>query len=117
MITYALLAFAIAAIGGLVLASHVLRAKLASWPLSLLHAALGATGLLLLIVVLLRLDLLQPLAPDGLSLLLDAGGFLALAAGGWLGGRLVYGHGIGSRSSADGSMHPRKGHRKTPAGT
>ena len=46
MITYALLAFAIAAIG--------LRAKLASWPLSLLHAALGATGLLLLIVVLLQ---------------------------------------------------------------
>ena len=67
--------------------------------------------------LLLRLDLLQPLAPDGLSLLLDAGGFLALVAGGWLGDRLVYGHGIGSRSSADGSMHPRKGHRKTPAGT
>ena len=31
--------------------------------------------------LLLRLDLLQPLAPDGLSLLLDAGGFLALVAG------------------------------------
>jgi len=178
MITYALLAFAIAAIGGLVLASQVLRAKLASWPLSLLHAALGATGLLLLIVVLLqggapprilvgfvlllvaalggfflasfhpripegpalrdtylhmgtmivafmfftlrlllRLDHLQPLAPDGLSLLLDAGGFLALVAGGWLGARLVYGHGIVSRSSAGGSVHPRKGDRKTPAGT
>jgi uncharacterized membrane protein len=45
--------------------------------------------------LLLRLDRLQPVAPDSLSLLLDAGGFLALAAGGWLGGRLVYGHGIG----------------------
>jgi hypothetical protein len=54
MFTYALLAFAVAAIGGLVLASHVLRAKLAPWPLSLLHAALGATGLLLLIAVLLQ---------------------------------------------------------------
>ena len=54
MIIYALLAIAITAIGGLVLASHVLRAKLAPWPLSLLHAALGATGLLLLIAVLLQ---------------------------------------------------------------
>lgn len=45
--------------------------------------------------LLLRLDHLQPLAPDTVSLLLDAGGFLALAIGGWLGGRLVYGHGIG----------------------
>lgn len=45
--------------------------------------------------LLLRLDQLQPLAPDTVSLLLDAGGFLALAVGGWLGGRLVYGHGIG----------------------
>ncbi|TEA78791.1 DUF2231 domain-containing protein [Allopusillimonas ginsengisoli] len=45
--------------------------------------------------LLLRLDHLQPLAPDKLSLLLDAAGFLALALGGWLGGRMVYGHGIG----------------------
>ena len=48
--------------------------------------------------LLLRLDQLQPLAPDTASLLLDAGGFLALAVGGWLGGRLVYGHGIGRES-------------------
>lgn len=45
--------------------------------------------------LLLRLDQLHPLAPDTLSLLLDAAGFLALAVGGWLGGRLVYGHGVG----------------------
>lgn len=45
--------------------------------------------------LLLRLDHLTPLAPDAVSLLLDVGGFLALAIGGWLGGRLVYGHGIG----------------------
>jgi len=55
----------------------------------LLALALFATRLLL------RLDHLQPLVPDTLSLLLDAGGFLALAVGGWLGGRLVYGHGVG----------------------
>src|SRR3546814_4864026 len=41
--------------------------------------------------LLLRLDQLKPLPPDAVSLLLDAGGFLALAAGGWFGGRLVYG--------------------------
>jgi len=45
--------------------------------------------------LLLRLDHLQPLAPDRLSLLLDAAGFVALAVGGWFGGRLVYAHGIG----------------------
>lgn len=41
------------------------------------------------------LDHLQPLAPGSLALLLDAVGFIALGVGGWLGGRLVYGHGIG----------------------
>lgn len=41
------------------------------------------------------LDQLQPQAPGWLALLLDAAGFVALAVGGWLGGRLVYGHGIG----------------------
>ena len=50
MLEYAVLVFAIAALGGLVLASSVLRGKLAPWPLSLIHAALGATGLVLLIL-------------------------------------------------------------------
>lgn len=45
--------------------------------------------------LLLRVDHLELLAPDMVSLLLDAGGLVALAVGGWLGGRLVYGHGIG----------------------
>ena len=45
--------------------------------------------------MLLRLQHLQPLPPDGLSLSLDLCGFLALTVGGWLGGRLVYGHGLG----------------------
>ena len=52
MLTYALAAIAIAAVGGLI-------------------------------------------APDMVSLALDAGGFLALVVGGWLGGRLVYAHGVG----------------------
>jgi len=50
MLAYAVIVFAIAALGGLVLATvYVLQGKLAPWPLSLLHAALGALGLLLLI--------------------------------------------------------------------
>lgn len=50
--------------------------------------------------LLMRLDGLEPLAPDTLAFLLDAGGFVALAIGGWFGGRLVYGHGVG-RSAAE----------------
>ena len=45
--------------------------------------------------LMLRLDDLQTVAPDVVSLVLDAGGIIALAIGGWFGGRLVYGHGIG----------------------
>lgn len=54
MLTYAVIAFAVAALGGLVLASSVLRGKLAPWPLSLLHAALGAAGLIMLILVVMN---------------------------------------------------------------
>ncbi|HEY5802651.1 MAG TPA: hypothetical protein VIT62_03965 [Lysobacter sp.] len=50
MLTAALIVFAIAAMGGLFLASHVLRGRLAPWVVSVLHALLGATGLLLLIM-------------------------------------------------------------------
>ncbi|WP_397474188.1 DUF2231 domain-containing protein [Pusillimonas sp.] len=41
------------------------------------------------------LDSFQPVAPDAISLLLDAGGFVFLLAGGWLGAKLVYQHGVG----------------------
>jgi hypothetical protein len=50
MLIYALIVFAVGALGGLTLAGvYVLQGRLAPWPLSLLHAALGAVGLLLLI--------------------------------------------------------------------
>lgn len=52
MITYAIIVFAIAALGGLFLATHVLRGRFAPWAISLLHAGLGALGLVLLIVAL-----------------------------------------------------------------
>jgi hypothetical protein len=49
MVGYALVVFAIGALGGVALATYVLRGQLAPWALSLLHAGLGAIGLLLLI--------------------------------------------------------------------
>ena len=50
MLLSALIVLAIGALGGLTLAGvYVLQEKLAPWALSLLHAALGAIGLLLLI--------------------------------------------------------------------
>ncbi|HEU4707709.1 MAG TPA: hypothetical protein VFS17_00165 [Methylophilaceae bacterium] len=49
MITYAVIAFAIAAVGGIVLASRVLTGRFAPWALSVVHALLGAAGLLFLI--------------------------------------------------------------------
>jgi FtsH-binding integral membrane protein len=54
MLKLAVLIFAIGALGGLVLANSVLRGRLASWGLSLLHAALGATGLVLTAIVVLE---------------------------------------------------------------
>lgn len=51
MLHWAVIIFAIGALGGLVLAGSVLRGKLAPWALSLLHAALGATGLVLTAIV------------------------------------------------------------------
>lgn len=53
MLTVAVLVFAIGAVGGLVMANSVLRGRLAPWALSLLHAALGATGLVLTALVVL----------------------------------------------------------------
>ncbi len=50
MITYAIIVLAIAAVGGLVMATKVLSGKQAPWALSIVHALLGASGLCLLIV-------------------------------------------------------------------
>jgi len=54
MLIYALCIFAVAALGGLVLASSVLRGRLAPWAISILHALLGATGLAILVVMVLQ---------------------------------------------------------------
>jgi hypothetical protein len=57
MLGYALVVFAIGALGGIALASFVLRGRLAPWLLSLAHATLGAIGLLLVIYTALRTDI------------------------------------------------------------
>lgn len=54
MLIYAIVLFAIGAAGGLILASSVLRGKFAPWALSLLHALLGAAGLVVLIIMLVQ---------------------------------------------------------------
>jgi hypothetical protein len=78
MLNIAIIIFAIGAIGGLVLASSVLRGRLAPWGLSLLHMALGATGLILTaIVVVGGSDAEKGIIPIALLVLLIAalGGF------------------------------------------
>ena len=56
MLLYALIVVLVGACGGLVLASYVLRGKLAPWAVSLLHALLGASGLILLVAAILTGD-------------------------------------------------------------
>ncbi len=78
MLKIAVLIFAIGALGGLVLASSVLRGRMAPWAFSLLHAALGATGLVLTgIVVLEGADDARGMIPIALLILIVAalGGF------------------------------------------
>ena len=53
MLEIAVAIFAVGALGGLVLANSVLRGRLAPWSLSLLHAGLGAAGLILVALVVL----------------------------------------------------------------
>lgn len=76
MLRYALIAFALAAVGGLILAAHVLREKFAPWVLSLLHAAFGALGLIFLIALLVQGGMSQVVLVGFLLLLVAAlGGF------------------------------------------
>ncbi|MGH8494628.1 MAG: hypothetical protein ACREVN_00660 [Gammaproteobacteria bacterium] len=54
MLNVAVVIFAIGALLGVSLALHVLRGKFAPWALSLIHALVGATGLVLLVFAALR---------------------------------------------------------------
>lgn len=50
MLKLAVILFAISAVGGLIMATTIFKGKLPAWALSLLHAALGATGLVLVLL-------------------------------------------------------------------
>lgn len=54
MLTYLIIVLAIAAVGGVVLAMKIFSGQLAPWPLSIVHALLGATGLVMLILLVLE---------------------------------------------------------------
>jgi len=78
MLNIAVLVFAIGAVGGLIMALRVLRGQMAPWALSLLHAALGAAGLVLTaIVVLGKVPGIAGIVPVALLILVVAalGGF------------------------------------------
>jgi len=53
MLTTALLVFAVTAIGGLLLAARILMGKQAPWSVSIIHALIGASGLIMLIMTVL----------------------------------------------------------------
>lgn len=74
MLLYALLVLLVGACGGLVLASFVLRGRLAPWAVSLLHALLGASGLGLLLLAVLNAEG-GGIAVGALCVLLVAAGF------------------------------------------
>lgn len=75
MLLYALIVFLLTACGGLVLASFVLRGKLAPWAVSLLHALLGASGLFLLIAAIVTADRIGTLPLLGLGVFVITAGF------------------------------------------
>jgi hypothetical protein len=50
MLKIAVLVFAVAAVGGLIMATRIFQGKKAPWPLSIVHALLGATGLVLVLL-------------------------------------------------------------------
>jgi len=54
MLINTLIILTITAVGGLFLASKVLTGKLAPWSVSLIHALLGATGLVMLIMMIVN---------------------------------------------------------------
>ncbi|MCK4742754.1 MAG: hypothetical protein KAT25_02915 [Sulfuriflexus sp.] len=76
MLTYAIILLAITAVGGLVLAASVLREKLAPWPLSIVHALLGAAGLVILVLLALgESTSMQSTVALGLLVVAALGGF------------------------------------------
>jgi hypothetical protein len=80
MLRIAVFVFAVAALGGLVLAVRHFKGQNRPWPLAILHGLLGATGLVLLIVPMLSGGV-PAMAKIALALFLAAalGGFALFA--------------------------------------
>lgn len=78
MTIIAIIIFAIAAVGGLFLASKVLTGQLAPWAVSIIHALLGATGLITLI-----LAVLEPGGTENTRLIMALGLLVVAALGGF----------------------------------
>jgi len=80
MLNLSIVVFALAAIGGLVLATFHFRDKNRPWPLAILHGLLGATGLILLAIPVLK-GSAPALGRAALGLFVAAalGGFLLFA--------------------------------------
>lgn len=76
MLTIALIVFGFAALGGVVLALHVLRDKLAPWVVSVLHAVVGAGGIVLLLLAVIE-------GNGGELAVIALAGFVAAALGGF----------------------------------
>ena len=76
MISSAIIILAITAVGGLILATKVLSGKQAPWFLSIIHALLGATGLILLSIAAIDSDWPGRLSASlGLLVVAALGGF------------------------------------------
>ncbi len=76
MLTYAIIIFLVTAIGGLILATRVLTGKQAPWFLSIIHALLGATGLVFLGIAAFQSDWAGRLSASlGLLIIAALGGF------------------------------------------
>ena len=80
MLIYAVVLFTITALGGVILASKVLSGKLASWPVSVIHALFGASGLVILgLVALEGTAASQVTAALGLLIIAALGGFFLVS--------------------------------------
>ena len=80
MLSYAIVLFTITALGGVILATRVLSGKLASWPISVIHALLGASGLVILgLVALEGTASAQVTAALGLLVIAALGGFFLVS--------------------------------------
>jgi len=76
MLTYAIVLFTFTAIAGLILATKVLKGKMASWPVSIIHALAGAAGLVILVIAVLKgTSPAQVTAALGLLVVAALGGF------------------------------------------